>query len=72
MIAERAVVSARAEGRLSDLVGKSLTVDVASAADKFSEGPLPSSLIFLSGCSVQSVVTSRMRKVLLTLRTYIK
>ena len=63
MIAERAVVSARAEGRLSDLVGKSLTVDVASAADKFSEGPLPSFLDFLE--RLFSLIRSyvRMRKV---------
>jgi hypothetical protein len=47
MIAERAVVSARTEGRLSEIVGTSVTVDVASAADEFSDGKLPSFLDFL-------------------------
>jgi hypothetical protein len=47
LIAERAVASARSEGRLSDIVGTSLTIDVASAADEFTEGSLPSLIDFL-------------------------
>ena len=47
LIAERTVASARSEGRLSDIVGASLTIDVASAADEFTERSLPSLIDFL-------------------------